>query len=162
MTSDASADEKWRPRNFFLGQIILSFCLLLLTIWLPLRSRRREGAQKKGVTSPFFRGYKGVLLILTGSLGLGIVGLERLTSLQVASTPGGLEKATPETMRPGGSTAVLRACAAYRVPDTQGAISARWLEGQPVRVRAAADRWAYVESPEGDAGWVRQDDIVFY
>jgi SH3-like domain-containing protein len=52
--------------------------------------------------------------------------------------------------------------AAYRVPDTQGAISVRWTEGQPVRVRAVADLWAYAESSAGDAGWVHQDNLVFY
>jgi hypothetical protein len=132
VTPDTPADEKWRPRNFFLVLI----CLLGLAIWLALRGK---GARKKGVTSLFFRGYRGVvLLIITGILGFGIAGIAR------------------------GNTAVLRACAAYRVPDTQGAVSVRWMEGQPVRVRAAADRWVYAESPDGNAGWVRQDDIVFY
>jgi hypothetical protein len=127
-----TADEKWRPRNFFLALIILSFCLLLLTI------------TKKGVRSLF------VLLLLAGILGLA--------------------KTTPETGYLRGSSAVLRAgaretslhVAAYRVPDTQGAISARWMEGQPVRLRAAAGRWAYAESPDGDAGWVLLDNLVFY
>ncbi|WP_232616785.1 SH3 domain-containing protein [Treponema primitia] len=130
-------DEKWRPRNFFLLLIILSFCLLILAIWLP----------KKSVTSLFLRGYKVVILLLIGILGLGIAGL--------ASSRGGTGKTLQES-------AVLRACAAYRVPDSQGAISARWLEGQPVRVRAASKPWAYAESADGDAGWVRQDNLVFY
>ncbi|MFP3043841.1 hypothetical protein LQZ19_18670 [Treponema primitia] len=132
-----TGDEKWRPRNFFLILIVLSFCLLILAIWLP----------KKSVTSLFFRGYRVVILLLIGILGLGIAGL--------ASSYGGTEKSPQKS-------AVLRASAAYRVPDSQGAISARWMEGQPVRVRAASKPWAYAESADGDAGWVRQDNLIFY
>jgi hypothetical protein len=84
---------------------------------------------------------------LIGILGLGGIGLGRLISARAYS---------------GGTAAVLRACTAYRVPDTQGAVSARWMEGQPVKIRALADPWAYAESADGDAGWVRRDDLVFY
>jgi hypothetical protein len=136
-----TADEKWRPRNFFIALAILSFCLLLLTILLPLRSRRK--------------GSRLVLLLLAGVFGLAV-------------SP--LEKTRPEAGYLKGNTAVLRAdireplspVAAYRVPDTQGAISARWIEGQPVHIRAAAGSWAYAESPDGDAGWVPQNNLIFY
>ncbi|MDR3123950.1 MAG: hypothetical protein LBU16_09270, partial [Treponema sp.] len=49
-------DEQWRPRNFFVALIALSFCLLLLTIALPLRARRGDSG-RKGTPSLFFRGY---------------------------------------------------------------------------------------------------------
>jgi hypothetical protein len=158
MTGDA--DEKWRPRNFFLALILLSFCLLLLIIGLPLRLRWGGNAAKKGVSSLF--------VLLVGILGLGIAGLAPQPRPKYGGSP--LEKNAPETGYLQGSFAVLRAgarrtslqVAAYRVPDTQGAISARWMEGQLVRIRAAAGLWAYAESPDGDAGWVPQDNLVFY
>ncbi|GHV75361.1 hypothetical protein AGMMS49942_01820 [Spirochaetia bacterium] len=139
-----TADEKWRPRNFFSALIVLSFCSLFLILRLSLGGRRRGSAVKKGGISLC------ILLLVTGILGL--------------------EKTAPETGYLRESAAVLRAgpgetllpVAAYRVPDTQGAISARWMEGQPVRIRAAAGVWAYAESPDGEAGWVPQDNLVFY
>jgi hypothetical protein len=138
--------------------IILSFCLLLLTIVLPLRVRRGD-SERKGVTSLFFHGYRIMVFVLIGIMGYGIVALSRL--------PGGFERLVQEGAvqvaagkRPG--NAVLRSCVAYRVPDVRGAISARWMEGQPVRVRSASDAWAYAESSQGDAGWVSQDNLIFY
>ncbi|GHV25644.1 hypothetical protein AGMMS4952_03930 [Spirochaetia bacterium] len=141
------ADEKWRPRNFFLALTILSSGLLLLIIVLPLRERRR--------------GARILLLLAAGILGFGIAGLSPRVSP--------LARTAPETGYLRGSFAVLRSTeealphvTAYRVPDIQGATSARWMEGQPVRIRAVADSWAYAESPDGDAGWVPQDNLVFY
>jgi hypothetical protein len=153
-----TADEKWRPRNCFVALIILSLCLLPLTIALSLRARRGD-SEKKSVTSLFFRGYTVMAFVLLGIMGFGIAAL--------AFAPRGLEVSAQEGAGeagkyPGNAAAVLRSCAAYRVPDLRGAISARWLEGQPVRVRSASDAWAYAESPGGDAGWVTQDKVVYY
>jgi hypothetical protein len=138
--------------------IILSFCLLLLTIALPLRARRGD-SERKGVTSLFFHGYSIVIFVLIGIMGCGIAALAR--------SPGGFERliqggAGEASAGKGPGNAVLRSCVAYRVPDALGLISARWMEGQPVRVRAASDAWAYAESSQGDAGWVSQDNLVFY
>jgi hypothetical protein len=110
---------------------------------------------------------------LAGILGIGIAGLApqpRLKAKGAFFEGSPLEKTAPETGYLRGSFAVLRAgvqetllqVPAYRVPDTQGAISVRWMEGQPVRIRSAAGLWAYAESPDGDAGWVPQDNLVFY
>jgi hypothetical protein len=147
------ADEKWRPRNFILALIVLAFCLMIPAIWLTFRQRGSPG--KKGVIS---------IIVLIGVLGFSL--LKAFSSGKGEGSP--LETSTQETGYLGrgvavrGSTAVLRACAAYRVPDIQGAISVRWKEGQPVKVRTAADQWTYAESPDGDAGWVRQENLVFY
>jgi hypothetical protein len=153
----AAEDEKWRPRNFFFALIILSFCLLLLAL----------GLLKSSVTFPFSQGYKIVFFLLIVILGLGITGL--------ASSPGTVRsqgiigdeqvlsaKLPRKTKYSGGTAAVLHACVAYRVPDSQGAVSVRWMEGQPVKVRTASNLWAYAESSDGDAGWVHQEALVFY
>ena len=155
-------DEKWRPRNFFAALIILSFCLLPPTIALSLRPRR-NGSGKKGVTSPFFHGYTIAAFALIGLMGFGVAALARSAGgveELVQGNGGAVEKAAGK--RPGNAAAVLRSCAAYRVPDVRGAVSARWKEGQPVRVRSASEDWAYAESSGGDAGWVSQDNVVFY
>jgi hypothetical protein len=141
-------DETWRPRNCFVALIILSFCLLPPTIALPLRTRRGDSG-KRGIIVLFFRGYAIVVFALIALMGFGIAAL--------AGSSGGLEG-----KRPGNAAVALRSCAAYRVPDSRGAISARWMEGQPVRALSASDGWAYAESSGGDAGWVSQDNLVFY
>ncbi|MDR0597245.1 MAG: hypothetical protein LBG14_01915 [Treponema sp.] len=149
-------DETWRPRNFFTALIILSFCLLPPAIAL---STRRGGAGKKRLTSPLFNGYSIAVFVLIGLMGFGIAALAR--------SPGGFEglvqgnRGAPGK-RQGNAAAVLRSCAAYRVPDVRGAVSARWLEGQPALVRSASDDWAYAESSGGDAGWVSQDNVIYY
>jgi hypothetical protein len=58
--------------------------------------------------------------------------------------------------------AVLRSCAAYRVPDVLGTEEFRFPEGLPAAVRAEADPWVYVESAEGNAGWVLRENLVYY
>jgi hypothetical protein len=158
-----TADEKWRPRNFFFALIILSFCLLPLTLALSLRFRRGD-SRKKGVTSLFFHGYSIVFCVLIGIMGLGIAVLAR--------SPAGFPKSagfgkSAQEAAPGNAAVALRSCAAYRVPDIQGAITARWMEGQPVQVRSVSagsvsDAWAYAESSAGDAGWVNQENLIFY
>jgi hypothetical protein len=149
-------DEQWRPRSCFAALSILSFCLLLLTVALSLRARWGN-LKKNRVTSPFFHGYSIAIFALLGIMGFGIASLAR--------SPGGLWGLAwggQAGKRPGNSALALRSCAAYRVPDIRGAVSARWTEGQPVRALSASGGWAYAESSGGDAGWVSRDTIVFY
>jgi hypothetical protein len=159
-------DEKWRPRNFFFALIILGFCLLLLTIALPLKFRRRIPG-KKGVTSLFFHGYNIVVCVLIGIMGLGMAALTRSPAgfrglaAGFRRLPAGFGKPAQEDAL-GNAAVAFRSCLAYRVPDPQGAITARWMEGQPVRVRSVSEAWVYAETSAGDAGWVNQDNLVFY
>jgi hypothetical protein len=153
-------DEKWRPRNLVVALVVLSFCLLLLSVALPLKTRGR-GSEKKGVTSLFFHGYSIVVCVLIGITGFGLVVLARSPGMVEKPVQGSAGKNAPGK-RPGNSALALRSCVAYRVPDTQGAVSARWMEVQPVKVRSASASWAYAESSGGDAGWVSQDDLLFY
>jgi hypothetical protein len=153
-----TGDEKWLPRNLVLALIILSFCLLLATIALPLRARRGRGPEKQRLAL-VFRGYGIVVFVLIGAIGFGLVALARSPGegpFQGSAAEGAAGK------RPGNTALALRSCVAYRVPDTGGAVSARWREGQPVRVRSASASWAYAESSEGDSGWVSQEDLIFY
>jgi hypothetical protein len=153
-------DEKWRPRNCFVALLILSFCLLLFVLAAPRRARR-GAAEKKSVTSLSFHGYISVILILAGIMGLGVVALALSPRGFEGLVQGGAGEGAAGK-HPGNAAAVLRSCVAYRVPDLRGAISARWLEGQPALVRSTSGAWAYAESSGGDAGWVSQDNIVFY
>jgi hypothetical protein len=152
--------EKWRPRNCFTALIILGCCLLPPFIVLALRARRNN-SEGKGVTSPFFHGYSIVIFVLIGLIGFGVAAL--------AFSPGGFEGLVRKGAGEGppgkhlrNAAVVLRSCAAYRVPDLRGAVTVRWPEGQPALVRFTSGDWAYAESSGGDAGWVTQDNIVFY
>jgi hypothetical protein len=127
-------DEKRRPPVFLL--------LISIAALIPL-GVLGTARLKKRVTSGLSRGYKYIiavpaLVLLTGLAGLADRFLDR----------------TPR--------AVLRACAAYRVPDVLGAEDFRFPEGLPAAVRAEADSWVYVESAEGNAGWVLRENLVYY
>jgi hypothetical protein len=125
-------DEKWRPPVFL---ILVSLAgLVPLSILLGL---------KKRVTSGLSWGYKGIALVSALALAAGVMGLA--------------DRALDRSPR-----AVLRACTAYRVPGALGAEEFRFPEGLPAAVRAEADSWVYVESAEGNAGWVLRENLVYY
>jgi hypothetical protein len=158
-----TGDEKWRPRNFFKALIILSLCLFIpLAVQFFFLLRKKPA--KKNVTSGSSWGYKSIILVLISILGVGIGGLidapaDRNSGAFFFSSG---EKSPGTGGNFAGSATVLQPCEAYRVPDIQGAISARWKQGQPVLVRTVAERWAYAETADGEAGWLFQDNLVFY
>jgi hypothetical protein len=138
-----SMDEKWRPRNFLLGISLGSLGLFLAAIPFALFHRRRR---KNNVTSRAAPGYKIIIPALLVIFIWAFFGY---------MNPGG-------NLRLGENRAVLRSCTAYRVPDSQGAVSAFWGEGQPVLIHSVKDLWVYAEVPGGEAGWVRREYAVFY
>jgi hypothetical protein len=145
---ELTADEKWRPLKP-LAFISLGSGLLLILMGILYFFFRRSGASKKiSVTFGQSWGYKGVVVILIIILSGGLYGLGSGVIARGFSGRGG--------------SAVLRACTAYRVPDPQGGLSTYWDEGHPVRIRSRAEDWAYVETFDGKAGWVLQENIVFY
>jgi hypothetical protein len=141
-----SIDEKWRPRNFLLGLSLGSLGLFLAAVpFVLFRSRR-----KNSVTSRSGPGYKIIIPVLLAMLLAIFIG-----AFFAYMNPNG-------DFRLGKDRAVLRSCTAYRVPDLQGAVSAFWGEGQPALIHSVKDVWVYAEVPDGEAGWVRRDDAVFY
>jgi hypothetical protein len=139
---ELTEDEKWRPLKplicISLGSGILLILLGLLRVCVKQRS----------VTFGPSWGYKSIVLLLIVTLSGGLYGLGS----------GLIDRGFSGV----GVSGVLRACTVYRVPDPQGAVSAYWEEGRPVRIRSRAGNWAYVETFDGKAGWVFQGDIVFY
>ena len=135
---DFTGDEKRRPRRISLALVLGGSILLpLIPVIRFFRSRRGKGPP----LSPW--AYRSIFGIVIGIFGAGIFGLT-----------GGMGKLSREV--------VLRSCAAYRVPEIQGAVNIFFTEGQPARVRSMADLWVYVESPDGKAGWVLREKVISY
>jgi hypothetical protein len=135
-------DERWRPWHVpafpWLVVILLAAGVFVLT----------KSVWKISVTSQAQRGYKKVtLLVIAGGL---IIFL--------------LLGGAGERMRGagGGRTAVLEKTAAYRVPESGGAVNARFSEGQPVDIRSTRGEWVYAESMDGRSGWVPSAAVIPY
>jgi hypothetical protein len=58
--------------------------------------------------------------------------------------------------------AVLRSTAAYYVPETSGAVSTHFREGQGAFIRLSLAGWVYVETLDQRAAWVPQTAVVEY
>jgi hypothetical protein len=137
--------EKWRPRALF-GALLWGCPAAALLLAL-LRLKKR-------VTFPPSWGYRGIMLALIAGALAGSGGVFRFS---------------------GGRSAVLRECAARRVPDSRALESFRFAGGSPVRVRTVQGPWAWVEAAGkgaageagaagwvGGAGWVPLEDVVFF
>ncbi len=130
----AGGDEVWAPVRVLGIAAGLSFFLALL--FLP---RKNRGA----VTSRRIQGYTFTGLFL--ALGLG--------ALAWLALPGSAR----------GGDAVLLSCVARRVPDDlDDDAGFGFREGQPVYVRTRAGAWAYVETSDGQAGWIPADRMIPY
>ncbi|MDR0386641.1 MAG: hypothetical protein LBH57_01260 [Treponema sp.] len=139
-------DEKWRPRRIFLVLTAAASCILVFV----LVSAKITGNRRKNfpVTSGFPRGYTFIVVFLCAMIGAGLCGFF-----------GGPGRIT----RPGKSrTGILRETGAFKVPESGNVPAILFREGEPVRIRAVADPWAYVESFEGKTGWVPLDRIIPY
>jgi hypothetical protein len=134
-----TGDEQWRPWKspvFSVAAVLFLLCAA-------------AAAWKIHVTSARFKGYKNVVIVVvTGSL-------------VILLFLGGLGD---RLRKPGdrGDTAVLEKTAAYRVPDTEGAVNALFGEGQPVIIRSGRRLWIYAESIDGRAGWVPAEAVIPY
>ena len=59
-------------------------------------------------------------------------------------------------------SAVLNQTEAFRVPDSAGAVSTQFKEGQAVRILSTASSWRFVESADGSSGWVEAEVLFVY
>ncbi|AEF81778.1 bacterial SH3 domain family protein [Leadbettera azotonutricia ZAS-9] len=130
-------DERWRPWKVpafsWLVVILLAAGVL---VW------------KISVTSHTQRGYKKVtLLVVAGGLAILLL-------------LGGLGDRMQHAG--GGRSAVLEKTAAYRVPESGGAVNARFSEGQPVDIRSSRGEWVYAESMDGRSGWIPSAAVIPY
>jgi hypothetical protein len=127
-------DEKRRPPVFLFSLIIAALIPLgILGI----------GRLKKQVTSGLSWGYKCMAAVSALVLFAGLAGLaDRLLDRD--------------------PKAVLWSCAVYRVPDVLGTEEFHFPEGLPAAVRTGAGSWVYVESAEGNAGWVLRENLAYY
>jgi hypothetical protein len=137
-------DERWRPRRLFLALAITASCLLIFLLAAAgVKGGKREISP---VTSGPSWSYTFIVILLFIAGGAGFYGF--------MGRPGGIT-------RPGG-TGVLREAEAFRVPEEGSRPGMFFRQGEPVQIRSRAGAWAYVESFEGKAGWVRLDRIIPY
>jgi hypothetical protein len=50
----------------------------------------------------------------------------------------------------------------YRVPEISGAVSGSFKEGEPGIIRSSAGDWLYIETRNGQAGWVQTNRVIRY
>jgi hypothetical protein len=133
-------DEKWRPRN---GPVFLfaGFFLFAAAVFL-LRFRFPAGVS--AVTSGKISGYT-IRIILAAAAVFAVILLVEFSEFSG-----------------GGGRAVLEKTPVYRVPEKEGAVSAFFGEGQPVRAGVFRGEWVYVESADGRAGWAPAALVIRY
>ena len=146
-------DEKWFPLktsllSWAIAGFLAVFAVSILMVFRP--GLFRKGKLRKTVTSRRAYGFKAII-VFSFFLGLLLIFLgERIGNLPTGQT------------RSLGKTAVLRETQAYRVPDTKGAVNARFGEGQPVIVSDSGLDWCSAESPDGRYGWVPREAVINY
>lgn len=61
-----------------------------------------------------------------------------------------------------GRGVVLLDCEAFKVPDPAGAAAARFAQGRYGRIKIEAGDWAFVETADGEAGWIAGASAIRY
>jgi hypothetical protein len=139
-------NEHWLPWALFPALGLGGFLGLIITglvFFVP-----RRGEKNSAVTSGPSWGYRGIIILWTLLIGIGIYGYARNL----------LRGSRVDRARSG----VLRSAGAYRVPEAAGEADLWFREGTPVRIRSVAGDWAYVETFDGRAGWVSAGLIIPY
>jgi hypothetical protein len=134
-------DEKWRPRN---APVFVFAGLLLIVVAAVSLFRLRFSAGFSAVTSGKISGYK-IRIILAAAVVFAVILVVEFSEFSGDSGRAVLEK-TP----------------VYRVPETEGAVSAFFGEGQPVSAGVPRGEWVYVESADGRAGWAPAASVIRY
>jgi len=146
-------DEKWLPLRVSVLSWVIAVFLIISAVSVLLIFRppfNRNVIFRKNVTSRRLGGFKAVIVLVL-LLGLTLIFLEE----GIGNLPIGRPRSP-------GKTAVLRETQAYRVPDSRGAVNARFGEGQPVIVGDSSLDWCSAESPDGRYGWVRREAVITY
>jgi hypothetical protein len=147
---EPGGDEIWRPLPLFGGLCAGAFVLILGIFLFSSSGRAFKG--KKNVTSSGLRRYKRSILFLTVIFTGALLGLGE----GVIRRGGAGKEPAP------GKRGVLRTVAARRIPDPESGVNVPFKDGQSVLIRDAAGNWAYVEAPDGRAGWVPEDRVIIY
>jgi hypothetical protein len=61
-----------------------------------------------------------------------------------------------------GKTGVLKETQGYRIPDLKGAVSEKFIEGQPASIGDYRGDWCFAETPDGRSGWVPRESVIPY
>jgi hypothetical protein len=130
-------NEPYAPTS---ALVFLAITSILLSIIAFFTARR--------VTSGGHRGYKVAILFLV----LACVSLGRLLLVRLDAA-GFLGR---------GISAIAPACIAYRIPEKEGGASARFAEGEAIRLRSSAGAWIYAEAADGRSGWVEGLALIRY
>lgn len=130
-------NERYAPTSALIGLAIASVLLAIIAFFTARR-----------VTSGGHRGFKVAILFLV----LACVSVGRLLVVRLDAA-GVLGR---------GVAAVAPACIAYRIPEKEGGASARFAEGEAIRLRSSAGSWIYAEAADGRSGWVEGLALIRY
>ncbi|MDR3139243.1 MAG: BatD family protein [Treponema sp.] len=145
---ETGPDEKWRPL-MPLGILCAGlFALILLALGGRVFSSGRPFFGPNDVTSPRIRRYKGKVVFLAAAILAAGFFCWGETVIRLSGRGN----------RPG----IARATSLRRIPDPAGGVIAQVGEGQRLVIRGASDSWVYAEVPDGRAGWMPAELIIFY
>jgi len=143
-------NERWRPLRIPLivwaisGLIIILAGIFLFTFRPQRRIRWKSAIFHRG--NNFF-----TIIALVFAVALGFIFLEESVS---KFSFGGSGSA--------GKTGVLKETQGYRIPDYKGAISEKFMEGQPASIGDYRGDWCFAETPDGRSGWVPRVAVIPY
>ena len=143
-------DENW-SFPYYLSFIIGGLFFVLLFCRMLYRSFRHNNRAVPDESLVTFYPLKGFIHIIIKIITAGIGAV--LIYAGLAGFFGNKEA---------GRSAVLTYTDAFRVPDSAGAISSQFEEGQAVRILSSASSWSFVESADGRSGWVEAEAIIVY
>jgi len=143
-------NERWHPFRIPLTAWAISGFIIILAgiILFTFRPQRRI----KWKSAIFHRGNNFFIIIaLVFAVALGFIVLEESIS---KFSFGGSGSA--------GKTGILKETQGYRIPDYKGAISEKFMEGQPASIGDYRGDWCFAETPDGRSGWVPRVAVIPY
>jgi len=143
-------NERWHPFKIPLTVWAFSgFVIFLAVVFLfAFRPQRRI----KWKSAVFHRGNNFfVVIVLVFVVTLGFIFLEESVSKFSFGSSGST-----------GKTGVLKETQGYRIPDYKGAVSEKFIEGQPASIGDYSGDWCFAETPDGRSGWVPRESVIPY